>query len=52
MVFQLIFIHMNYMNSKSNILSAPNVNFCLRMTNLWGMLGLLWQRKRADKPLK
>lgn len=33
MAFQLIFIHMN---SKSNILSPPNVHFCLRMTNIWG----------------
>lgn len=36
MVFQLIFIRKNYMTSKSNTLSAPNVHFCLRMTNTWG----------------
>lgn len=32
-MFQLIFIHMN---SESNILSAPNVHFCFKMTNIWG----------------
>lgn len=32
MAFQLIFIDMN---SQSNILSAPNVRFCLRVTNIW-----------------